>query len=459
MDLDWKTIDRWLMGEAWTGAQIGTHLNELCKQIGPRWASSSGEWKAVSYLCAQLRDQGLDQASLEEFELHTWEGESASARLVETDREIDLLPFNRCPPFAAQGPIVDVGYGTPRELERQRHRLEGGIAVMYMAFEPFTQPIPHALRLQSLAAFGAAAAVVIDPKNGRRMEYHSASDWRDPELSEHPLPTVTTSREHGSLLHQLAREGRNLHIEVKSRFYSAPAHNVNAQLDGVHWPQEHLLLGAHHDTVYGAPGGNDNASGTIAVIETARVLAQLRAEMGIAPGRTIRFATYSAEEQKLQGSTAYVERHYGPESPPRLAINLDELSTGHIKGIVLGFPHLRDLLQHQLDSMGDGLKCHVMAQLDPSSDHFPFLRAGIDAAHLWRWRFVGRHADSDYHHEPGDTADKLNLRDLKEYLGQLARLLLRLSHVPPGEWPENAVTVAQVQERLEAERGTVVRVF
>ena len=109
--------------------------------------------------------------------------------------------------------------------------------------------------------------------------------------------------------------------------------------------------------------------------------------------------------------------------------------------------------------MKDGLRCHVMSQIDCSSDHFPFLKAGLDAAHLWRWRFRGRHADADYHHEAADTSDKLNVRELKEYAGQLARLLLRLSHLPPDMWPHNPVTPEQVASRLEAERGTVVRVF
>jgi Zn-dependent M28 family amino/carboxypeptidase len=195
------------------------------------------------------------------------------------------------------------------------------------------------------------------------------------------------------------------------------------------------------------------------VLETARVLARLRVATGVAPGRAIRFVTYGAEEQQFQGSFAYVNRHYGPEPRPRLAINLDELSTGNIKGVVLAFPHLRSLVQRQLDELRDGLQCHVMSQLDPSSDHFPFLHAGIDAAHLWRWRFRGRHADSDYHHEPADTADKVNVRELKEYAGQLARLLLRLSRLPPEAWPVNPMTPAAVAARLQAERGTVIRVY
>ena len=130
-----------------------------------------------------------------------------------------------------------------------------------------------------------------------------------------------------------------------------------------------------------------------------------------------------------------------------------------MKGVVLAFDHLQALVQQQLDGLGDGLRCHVMSQLDSTSDHYPFLRLGVDAAHLWRWRFQGRHADSNYHHEGADTRDKINVRELKEYAGQLARLLLRLSHVPPREWPDNPQTPETVRARVETERGQVIRVF
>ena len=127
--------------------------------------------------------------------------------------------------------------------------------------------------------------------------------------------------------------------------------------------------------------------------------------------------------------------------------------------MVLAFDHLQPLVQRQLDALGDGLQCHAMAQLDSTSDHYPFLRLGVDAAHLWRWRFHGRHADSNYHHEGADTRDKINVRELKEYAGQLARILLRLSHVPPQEWPDNPQTEQTVAARVEAERGQVIRVY
>jgi hypothetical protein len=440
--LDWPAIDRFLFGEAWTGSRIRAHLDTLCDEIGPRWSSSPGEARAAEYIDAQFRAAGLDAAAQEEFPLQTWSLGAHSATVVEDQRPIDLRPFHECPPCDVTGPLVDLGYGTPREIEEASETLRGGIGILAMGYEPFTTPIPRANRLRLAAQAGAAALIVVERKDGRRMEYHNVSDWRtlpqgdDPNENgpvHHLAPTVVTSREDGALLRKLARQGRTLHLRVESNFYNATGLNVTGELTGERWPHEHLLLGGHHDTVVGVVGGNDNASGVIGVLETARVLAALRAEMGIAPGRTIRFVTFGAEEQRLQGSFAYAKRYQSSETPPRLFINLDELSTGHMKGVVLAFPHLRRLVQSTLDTMNDSLQCHVMSQLDPDSDHFPFLRAGIDAAHLWRWRFASRHPDAEFHHETGDTADKVNIRELKEYVGlpHRARPVARQPHDAP----------------------------
>lgn len=460
MSVDWSVVDRWLMGEAWVNSRLKQHILHLCDTIGPRWASSPAEEKTVAYVNEQMRDAGLVNVAAEKFTLHTWMPQRYHALVVEESSSVAILPFLRCPTCDITAPIVDVGFGTSHLLEDVADKLPGAIAVMNLGLEPFSPPEVLAYRLIALAEAGAAAAIVVDRKDGGRVEYHSAGDWRDPGPDEHPLPTVAVTREEGTRLRKLAAQGKHLHLMVDADFYDAPTHNTSAELVGSQWPEQHIILGGHHDTVFGAPGGNDNSSGTSVVMETARVLAQLQAELGIQPGCTLRFVTFSAEEQTLQGAWAYVKEHYANgETKPRLVINLDELGAGGIKGLVLGFPHLRKLVQQQFDDMGDGLQAHVMAQVDASSDQFPFMVEGIDAGHLWRWRFVGRHADADFHHEPGDTTDKVKLRELKEYVGQLARLLLRLSYVAPEEWPTNPVTKEAVQERLEAERGQLIRVM
>ena len=457
MALDWEKIDRWIMGEAWVGSRVESHISTLCNKIGPRWASSPGEQKAIEYINGEMTASGLSHPRIEEFELKTWKHGPEEARVVEDNRRIDLLPFLYCPPVDTQGPIVDTGFGMPHELAVVADCLPGAVAVVSLVQEPFTDPRPLPDRLQDVQAAGAVAAVVVERKSGSRMEYHSATDWRRGQVFDHPVPTVVTSREDGSLLRLLAAEGKHLAIKVQSHIYSATGLNTLADLSGNLWSEASIVVGAHHDTVFGSPGGNDNASGVTVVLETACVLSLLQQACGFAPGCNIRFCTWSAEEQAFQGAEAYVRRHHGPEPLPRLVINLDELATGPIKGIALQFPHLRPLVQGILDEIGEGLRCHVLAHLDASSDGFPFTRRGIPSGILWRWRFVGRHPDADFHHEPGDTADKVRPRELREYVGLLARILLRLSHVPPAEWPANPLQEDDIAARIKSELGTVGR--
>jgi len=457
MNIDWTSIDKQIAGEAWVGSKIERHVDELCRRIGPRWASTDAERKAAEYIRGQMIESGYGEALLEEFDLDGWNHGPVHATVIGDDKPVDVLPMLNCQSVEVEAPIVDVGFGMPYEIETSSERLVGSIAMMNLGPEPFSNPIPHSERIASLAAKGVSAVVVVDPKSGGHLEYWHSTDKRKAgragQVQPHPVPSVTTTREGGSYLRACAAEGNRLRLSVSTRSFASSAFNAVADLEGAQWPDESIVVGAHHDTVIDSPGGNDNASGTSVVLETARVLNSLDTR----PGRTIRFCTWSAEEQNHQGSAAFVKRHYGPETPPRLAINLDEVATGPIKGVVLQFPHLRSLLQETLDSMGDGLQCHVLDHVDTSADGFSFSRAAIPAAMLWRWRFVGRHPDAGYHHEPHDTADKVRPRELRDYVAQLSRILLRLSHVPPQEWPENPLTVLSVEQRFKSELGSVGR--
>ncbi len=461
-DLDWLKIDRFLMGEAWAGSRTPEYRDHLCHEIGPRWGGSDADLRAADYIHSQMQENGLQQARLEQFDLDSWDYSDATLKIAGSDEALEIKPFLRCPPVDLTAPVVDLGYGTQREIDNADSAVDGAIVVMTLGPEPFTPPLPHTARLTMAASKGAAAAIVIESKTGGRMEYRSANDWRAPDIAPHPLPTVNISYEAGGRLKYLAARGTSATLNVQSQFFETPANNVVAEIEGESWPDEHVIVAGHHDTVFGTPGGNDNTSGTVAVMEAARVLAALKRETGVTPGRTIRFATWSGEEQGLQGAYAYVARHHGKDgldSPPRFALNLDELSTGHMKGVVVMTDHMRDFMQAQLDTMNDGLACHVQGPLDAHSDHFPFTRAAIPAGILWRWRFFGRHATSEFHHEFGDSAQKLNVRELKEYVGQISRLMLRLSHVPPNDWPENPHTADEMERRAVAEIGSHTPTF
>jgi N-acetylated-alpha-linked acidic dipeptidase len=81
-------------------------------------------------------------------------------------------------------------------------------------------------------------------------------------------------------------------------------HNTFGIVLGSELPDELVIMGAHRDAW--GPGASDNVSGTVSVLEAARIVADA-VRAGHRPKRTIMFATWDAEEWGLLGSTEYVE--------------------------------------------------------------------------------------------------------------------------------------------------------
>ena len=73
---------------------------------------------------------------------------------------------------------------------------------------------------------------------------------------------------------------------------------------GNEFPDEIVMIGGHRDGW--DAGAEDNVSGTAAVLEAARAVAELT-KTGWRPKRTLMFATWDAEEWGLIGSSEYVE--------------------------------------------------------------------------------------------------------------------------------------------------------
>jgi hypothetical protein len=81
--------------------------------------------------------------------------------------------------------------------------------------------------------------------------------------------------------------------------YPITWNNVIVEIKGTEKPEEVFVLGAHFDAVYGSPGADDNATGTAALLEIARVLKDRPLK------RTVRLCFFNLEEQVLVGSRAY----------------------------------------------------------------------------------------------------------------------------------------------------------
>lgn len=105
-------------------------------------------------------------------------------------------------------------------------------------------------------------------------------------------------------------------------------YNVVAEIPGTQYPDQYILIGGHHDSItYNtpyvfAPGADDNASGSAAALEIARVLKAANYQ----PKCSIRFITFAAEEFGLHGSHHNAQLAQNEGLNIRLMINHDMIA-------------------------------------------------------------------------------------------------------------------------------------
>jgi hypothetical protein len=121
--------------------------------------------------------------------------------------------------------------------------------------------------------------------------------------------------------------------------------NVIAELPGTTRPDDIYIICAHYDTYHAddqlhAPGCDDNGSGTAAVLMAAHILSQYQFE------GTIRFITFSGEEQWMVGSQAYAAAAKIAKDNIVAAINYDMF-------LHPGFDNINSNPDYDLDIGGD----------------------------------------------------------------------------------------------------------
>lgn len=87
--------------------------------------------------------------------------------------------------------------------------------------------------------------------------------------------------------------------------------NLEVEIKGSVSPSEIVIVGAHYDSAPGAPGANDNGSGTAMTLELARLYRHLH------PGKTIRFVFFVNEESPYFSTTAMGSRYYADRARAR----------------------------------------------------------------------------------------------------------------------------------------------
>lgn len=119
-----------------------------------------------------------------------------------------------------------------------------------------------------------------------------------------------------------------VHLKVLSNWNQVTIRNVIGRIPGATYPGEWVLRGNHQDAWVN--GAQDPVSGVVAMMEEARVMAELR-KQGWQPARTLIFCAWDGEEQGLLGSTEWAELHAEELRQKAVAyINSDSNGRGYL---------------------------------------------------------------------------------------------------------------------------------
>jgi subtilisin-like proprotein convertase family protein len=189
-------------------------------------------------------------------------------------------------------------------------------------------------------------------------------------------------------------------------FSNGRGENIIATKTGTKYPDKEFIICGHYDNMPSgsvAPGADDNASGTVAVLEAARLLAPFDLEY------TIRFAAWDEEEIGLVGSHAYAQRAASQGQQILGVLNLDMIAwdsdndfTYSIATNTLSQSFTNDFLR-------------TTSYYQPQLNHNYYYTTASDHASFWQYDYPAMLAIEDwydfneYYHTPADDIDILNM--------------------------------------------------
>ena len=314
---------------------------------------------------------------------------------------------------AVEAPLALVGLAAPEDAA-------GKVALHDAPYDP-----------RSVSAFqraGAAAVIVPAPESILRVwDQLAARPPRGVEIlgaesAPPPARASTLIFVRPEAIAQLkALEGQTVRFAApRGAPLTQTTHNVLGVIHGTapDADAQTILLSAHYDHVgvqngVTYPGANDDASGTAAVVEFARMLAS-----GKAPKRTVQFALFGCEEAGGHGAKFYLAQ------PPVPLASL----VANLEFEMIGVPDPKDrkalmLTGWERTDLGPTLRAKG-ASIGPDrypeenffqrSDNYQLAKKGVVAQTISAWPVPPTY------HQPSDTLENVDLDFMAEVIQSLA---------------------------------------
>jgi len=355
------------------------------RNAGTRAAGTPGYAASVRYVRDQLRRAGY-RPQLSPFPLVLYiERVERGRQIAPVQRDLPLEALQYSPSTPAGGlraRVVASGDGCSRD---DFGAVRGLIALVERGDCFFAQKAANA------QAAGAAGVLVYNTDEGI-----FDGTLGDPKASGIPIAAI--ARAAGRELAAASDPVVEMVLETDTRQSMSQNLIANAQPH----PRKLLIVGAHLDSVTVGPGINDNGTGAATVLEIARALRK------VAPGLSVRFAFWGAEELGLIGSRAYAQTI----SPSQVVgyLNFDVLGSPSRRYGVYGDTRFVTRWLGYFSRTGAAASA---IDIEGRSDHAPFTLRGIPVAGL----FAG---DYSCYHRACDRVASVDQRTLEALAGAAA---------------------------------------
>ena len=383
------------------------HLTHLTENIGQRYTGTPGEKIAADYLAETLEGYRY-HVDVESFEVPDRRiGELTGPALTDT------LNWGVGP--AAQGPqnvtvagdLMVAPSGSAADLPAS---LTGKILMRVVTTSEDITPL-------AVAAAERGAVAVIATR--RDATYPSQASAFAPNLNvasvSIPVVGVSQVQKH-ALLAALKNGPVSLTLKTEE-FVNTTSQNVIATRAGQKGSgkggRDWVMLGAHYDSVIGTRGANDNASGTSALLELARV-------MRTAPtAADLSFGFWGSEEVGLVGSRIYAQNlDVGERGRLRGVFNNDMIATSWApseKYWVLDLRGESNPVNQAVYAVGDrmGYRAQMSDIFEMGrSDHQSFSQVGVASGNFGWLHTDGFILEPEYHSSDDTVRNNISVERL-----------------------------------------------
>ncbi|WP_066417537.1 M28 family metallopeptidase [Halorubrum aethiopicum] len=432
------------LARTWASEEPWRFLTDLTA-IGSRMAGSDGERRAAELVADAFERAGLREVRTDPFELTAWERGGADLRVTvpgrdgtERTREFEALALPYSPAETVEGELVDVGYGTPDEIDDAD--VTGRIAVASTTTPSESRFVHRMETFGHALAAGAVGFVFVNHLEGQLPPTGSLT-FGEPASA----PAVGVSAETGGWLREYAANAEgpvaSVELGVEASFRPAESRNVFGRAGPD--TDERLLLLAHYDGHDIAEAALDNGCGIATVVTAAGVLAEADLPIGVD------VVAVGCEEVGLLGAERLAETT--DLDAIRAVINVD--GAGRFRDL-RALTHTSEAARSVAAAVSTATRqpIEVKPEPHPFSDQWPFVRRGVPALQL--------HSDSGergrgWGHTHADTRDKVDDRNLREH-GMLTALLVA-EFAAEGRDPERLEADALVDAFRETDFETGMR--